>query len=67
MICVQTPNSENNEVDLSYLFDVFDTISDFVNEKSIICIKSTIHPQALQRVIDSSKFSRDELVFNPEF
>jgi len=67
MICVQTPNSENNEVDLSYLFDVFDTISDFVNENSIICIKSTIHPQALQRVIDSSKFSRDELVFNPEF
>ena len=67
MICVQTPNSENNNVDLSYLFDVFDSISDFVNEKSTICIKSTIHPQALQKVIDSSKFSKDELVFNPEF
>ena len=67
MICVQTPSSENNEVDTSYLVRVFESIAEFVDEKTVVCIKSTIHPEAINSTIDSSKFSYDQIVFNPEF
>ena len=33
MICVQTPSSEDNEIDTSYLVNVFESITDFVDEK----------------------------------
>jgi len=67
MICVQTPSSEDNVVDTSYLVRVFESIGDFVDEKTVVCIKSTIHPEAINSTIESSKFSYDEIVFNPEF
>ena len=67
MICVQTPSSEDNVVDTSYLVRVFESIADFVDEKTVVCIKSTIHPEAINSTIDSSKFSYDQIVFNPEF
>ena len=67
MICVQTPSSEDNVVDSSYLVRVFESIADFVDKKTVVCIKSTIHPEAINSTIESSKFSYDEIVFNPEF
>ena len=67
MICVQTPNSFNNEVDISYLKNVFESISEFIDQNKIICIKSTIHPEALDETLQSSKFSPSQVVFNPEF
>ena len=67
MICVQTPSSEDNEIDTSYLFNVFESITDFVDEKTVVCVKSTIHPEAINSTIDSSKFSYEQIVFNPEF
>ena len=67
MICVQTPSLEDNQIDTSYLVNVFESITDFVDEKTVVCIKSTIHPEAINSTIDSSKFSYDQIVFNPEF
>lgn len=67
MICVQTPNSFNNVVDTSYLTNVFESITEFIDQNKIICIKSTIHPEALDETLESSKFSSSQIVFNPEF
>lgn len=67
MICVQTPSSINNEVDTSYLVRVFESIAEFVDKKTVVCIKSTIHPEAINPIINSSKFSNDQIAFNPEF
>ena len=67
MICVQTPNSSNNDVDATFLTNVFESISEFIDQNKIICIKSTIHPEALDDTLESSKFSPDQIVFNPEF
>ena len=57
----------NNEVDISYLKNVFESISEFIDQNKIICIKSTIHPEALDETLQSSKFSPSQVVFNPEF
>ena len=67
MICVQTPNSFNNDVDTTFLTNVFESISEFIDKNKIICIKSTIHPEALEDTLESSKFSQSQIVFNPEF
>ena len=68
MICVQTPSSELiMKLILSFLVNVFESITDFVDKKTVVCIKSTIHPEAINSTIDSSKFSYDQIVFNPEF
>ena len=67
MICVQTPNSFNNDVDTTFLTNVFESISEFIDQNKIICIKSTIHPEALNDTLESSKFSPGQIVFNPEF
>jgi len=67
MICVQTPSLDKQEVDTSFLNKVFESIQGRFNKDSVICIKSTIHPEALANVIKSTTFSEDSLVFNPEF
>lgn len=67
MICVQTPPLVTHEVDTSFLNKVFESIQDRCNKDTVICIKSTIHPEALVDVIKSSKLSEESLVFNPEF
>ena len=67
MICVQTPSLDTHEVDTSFLSKVFESIQSRFNKESVICIKSTIHPEALANVIKSTTFSEDSLVFNPEF
>ncbi len=67
MICVQTPSLDTHEVDTSFLYKVFEAIQDRCNKDTVICIKSTIHPEALSNVIKSSKLSEERLIFNPEF
>ena len=67
MICVQTPSLDTKEVDTSFIENVFKEIKDRSNKDTVICIKSTIHPEALTNVINSTKLSEDNLVFNPEF
>ena len=67
MVCVQTPSLNTHEVDTSFLNNVFEEIQDRSNKDTVICIKSTIHPEALENIIKSSKFSEEDLVFNPEF
>ena len=67
MICVQTPSLENDEINLSFLNDVFQEIEKHASKHSVICIKSTIHPNALKKVLDSTSFTEQQIVFNPEF
>ena len=67
MVCVQTPTTVENEIDLSFLNNVFKSLSDLTNDQSIICIKSTIHPEAIQEILDNSSLNNEDIVFNPEF
>ena len=67
MICVQTPTTLENEIDSSFLNNVFKSLSDLINHQSIICIKSTIHPEAIQEILNNSGLNDEDIVFNPEF
>ena len=67
MVCVQTPTTLENEIDSSFLNDVFKSLSDLINHQSIICIKSTIHPEAIQEILNNSGLNDEDIVFNPEF
>lgn len=67
MICVQTPGSEKDSIDTSFVKKVFHSISKFINADSILCIKSTIHPEALKDTLQSMGISENQTVFNPEF
>ena len=67
MVCVQTPATIENEIDSSFLNNVFKSLSDLTNDQSIICIKSTIHPEAIQEILDNSSLNNEDIVFNPEF
>ena len=67
LICVQTPTTEIGEVDTSFISSVFSNIEDLVQSNSVICIKSTIHPEALDKVFKNFSINFDDLVFNPEF
>ena len=67
MVCVQTPALDDKEIDVSFLSNVFQDIQKRLKQDTIICIKSTIHPTALEKVLDSSSITEDQIVFNPEF
>tara|TARA_X000000368_G_C23042674_1_gene717727 strand:- start:929 stop:2122 length:1194 start_codon:yes stop_codon:yes gene_type:complete len=67
MICVQTPSSDIDNIDISFVTNVFNSISKYVNEDSILCIKSTIHPEALKDTLLNMGISENQTVFNPEF
>tara|TARA_B100000902_G_scaffold377464_1_gene409705 strand:- start:192 stop:1385 length:1194 start_codon:yes stop_codon:yes gene_type:complete len=67
MICVQTPSSEKDSIDTSFVKKVFHSISKYINEDTILCIKSTIHPEALKDTLQSMGISENQTVFNPEF
>ena len=67
MVCVQTPTTLENEIDSSFLNNVFKSLSDLINHQSIICIKSTIHPEAVQEILNNSGLNDEDIVFNPEF
>ena len=67
IICVQTPTTEEGDVDISYISSVFHNIKDLIDNETIICIKSTIHPLALEKLFKDSSINYEDLVFNPEF
>ena len=48
MVCVQTPALDDKEIDVSFLSNVFQDIQKRLKQDTIICIKSTIHPTALE-------------------
>ena len=67
LICVQTPTTEEGDVDISYISSVFNNIKDLIDNDSVICIKSTIHPLALEKIFKDLSINYEDLVFNPEF
>jgi UDPglucose 6-dehydrogenase len=67
MVCVQTPSLENNQIDTSFVSKVFMSVENYINDNTLVCIKSTIHPQALEKIIADLSFDESRIVFNPEF
>jgi UDPglucose 6-dehydrogenase len=63
-ICVPTLPNNNNECDLSILFDVLNNL-EMYNYKGIICIKSTIIPGTTNDLI--KKYNNENICFCPEF
>ena len=66
LICVQTPVDDNGELNSQFIKKVFSSINGLVTNKTTVCIKSTIHPSALQKVLSEINFRYEDLVFNPE-
>ena len=46
---------------------MYDTLKGRVLEETVVCVKSTIHPGAINEVFDELSMKYDDLVFNPEF
>ena len=67
MVCVQTPSLESNQIDTSFIKKVFMSIENYINENTVLCIKSTIHPEALEKIFADLNFDKSRIVFNPEF
>ena len=67
LICVQTPVDENGELDSNFIKKVFSSLNSKVANSTTVCIKSTIHPSALQKVLNEINYNFEDLVFNPEF
>ena len=67
LICVQTPVNENGELDSNFIKKVFSSLNGKVANNTTVCIKSTIHPSALQKVLNEIDYNFEDLVFNPEF
>ncbi len=67
MVCVQTPSLESNQIDTSFVSKVFKSLENYINENTVVCIKSTIHPEALEQIFADSSFDDSRIVFNPEF
>ena len=67
MVCVQTPSLESNHIDTSFVKKVFMSIENYINDNTVVCIKSTIHPEALEKIITELSFDESRIVFNPEF
>ena len=67
LICVQTPVDKNGKLDSNFIKKVFSSLSGKVAENTTVCIKSTIHPSELQKVLNEINYNFEDLVFNPEF
>ena len=67
MVCVQTPSLESNQIDTSFVKKVFMSIQNYINDNTVVCIKSTIHPEALEKIVADLSFDHSRIVFNPEF
>ena len=57
MVCVQTPALDDKQIDVSFLSNVFQDIQIRMKQDTIICLKSTIHPKALEKVLDLSSIT----------
>jgi len=67
MVCVQTPSSEEGELDIQFIESVFTSAIQYLNTKTVICIKSTIHPIGIRKVLNNTTIDSEKIVFNPEF
>ncbi len=67
LICVQTPVDDTGELNSLFIRNVFDSLEGKILEGTVVCVKSTIHPVAINEVFDGLSMKYDDLVFNPEF
>ena len=67
MICVQTPSTTDGSLDTSFMNNVFSDLNLHLKNNTIVCIKSTIHPSAVDSFLESSDIKSEKIVFNPEF
>ena len=67
MICVQTPSTTDGSLDTSFMTNVFSELNLHLENNTIVCIKSTIHPTAVNSFLESSDIKSERIVFNPEF
>lgn len=67
MICVQTPSTRDGSLDTSFMTNVFSDLNLHLKNNTIVCIKSTIHPSAVDSFLESSDIKSERIVFNPEF
>lgn len=65
-ICVPTPVNENNEQDLSNIYDVINSIKDVTSTSKILVLKSTILP-GTTRNLYLHFHEHFDFIFNPEF
>lgn len=71
-IAVGTPQNEDGTANLTYVYDVMETIAVHIESDVIICTKSTVPVgtnEKMKRIIDSKKLPnlKVEIVSNPEF
>nr|WP_309101538.1 UDP-glucose/GDP-mannose dehydrogenase family protein [Fredinandcohnia onubensis] len=71
-IAVGTPQHEDGTANLTYVYDVMETIAVHIEKDVIICTKSTVPVgtnEKMKRIIDSKKLPnlKVEIVSNPEF
>tara|TARA_Y100000748_G_scaffold11747_2_gene9797 strand:- start:298 stop:1491 length:1194 start_codon:yes stop_codon:yes gene_type:complete len=67
LICVQTPVDDSGELNSIFIRNVFDSLEGKILDKTVVCVKSTIHPVAINEVFDGLSMNYDDIVFNPEF
>ena len=67
LICVQTPIDDSGDLNSSFIKNVFSSLESNISDKSVVCVKSTIHPAAIDDVFKDLSLNYDDLVFNPEF
>ena len=67
LICVQTPVDDSGELNSIFIRNVFESLEGKILDKTVVCVKSTIHPVAINEVFDGLSMNYDDIVFNPEF
>jgi len=67
LICVQTPVDDSGDLNSSFIKNVFSSLESNISDETVVCVKSTIHPAAIDDVFNDSSLNYDDLVFNPEF
>ena len=71
-ICVPTPEKENGEAELKYVYQVINTIISYINKDTYIIIKSTVPVGTCNQIEEyiSKKILKSikvEIISNPEF
>lgn len=66
-IAVGTPPNEDGSTDLQYIWQVADNINKYLNNPSIIVIKSTVPVGTADKLQEQYKSSQITVVSNPEF
>jgi UDPglucose 6-dehydrogenase len=68
-IAVGTPQFENGDADLSFVYSAIDKIVKVISDKAILVIKSTVPPQTSLKISQHLKSLniKNDVVMNPEF